>query len=733
MQQLSLVHSKVPGRLRYRLPGLRQSPRVKAYLEQTISIHPYVNSIVANILTGSLLISHNSDSTPKKITEDIQTALTQWEKGARPSADADLGNFKTSHLMPLPSETKAQLIDHWHALAEGEVLKMLDVKGRKGLTQDSWKIRLRQFGPNRLPQAENRSKWEMFWGQFKSLPVYLLGAAAGVSLLTGGFLEAAVIMGVVAANAVIGFVTETKAEKTIQSLKALVRPLAEVIRNNRSAVIPAEEVAPGDLLVLKPGYYVAADSRILSASHLTIDESMLTGESLPVLKDPAVLTDRNRIPLGERFNMAYMGTLVTGGEGLAVAVATGRWTEIGQLQILLNQTHAPQTPMERQLERLSDQLVLMCLGICGMVFALGFFRGYGVLQMLRMAISLAAAAVPEGLPAAATINYAMGISRMRKDRVLVRHLQAMETLGVVKTICLDKTGTLTLNQMTVQRVYVGVTAMDLLQGSLQGADGTVNPLDHSDLQQLLSACVLCNETRIEDGAGDIRLKGSATEAALIRLALDVGMDVSEFLKTYELLGFNHRSENRLYMSSLHQTPDNSRLLSIKGSPPEVLALCDTYRLGDQTLPLTDTVRMAIEDENERMAGKALRVLGFACRELNNGPSSGEETQMTWLGLVGMADPIRDRVHELMEVFHRAGVDTVMITGDQSATAYAVAEALNLSDNKPVQILDSSELNHLDEETLQALAKNTPMPMRGSARLISCKSCAPCRQPIRLWP
>jgi Ca2+-transporting ATPase len=261
---------------------------------------------------------------------------------------------------------------------------------QNGLKTKIARSRLEQSGPNRLPQSEPRTGMEIFLEQFNQLPVYLLGAAAGVSVLTGGLLDAAIIMGVVAANAAIGYATESKAEKTINALKQLVHPTADVIRSGKVRQISAEDVVLGDLLVLKPGMYVAADCRIIKASHLSIDESMLTGESMPAFKHSRAIL-RDNLPLGDRRNMAYMGTLVTGGQGLAIVTATGRWSEIGQLQIMLDETRPPETPIERQLGRLGDQLVIMCMGICGVVFLIGLFRGYGVLQMLRMAISLAAA------------------------------------------------------------------------------------------------------------------------------------------------------------------------------------------------------------------------------------------------------------------------------------------------------------------------------------------------------
>jgi len=539
------------------------------------------------------------------------------------------------------------------------------------------------------------------------LPTYLLGAAAGVSILTGGVVDAVIIVGVLAANTAIGYITESRSEKTIQAFQDLVHPVCEVIREGATQTIPAHEVVGGDILVFKPGTYVAADCRILSASNLSIDESMLTGESLPVFKNPRTLKKRI-IALGDRINMAYMGTLVTGGQGTAVVTETAAQTRIGQLKLLLEETTAPKTPIERQLGRLGDQLVLMCGGICGVVFLMGFLRGYGMIEMLQCAISLAAAAVPEGLPAAATINFALGITRMQKHQVLVRRLQAIETLGAVQTICLDKTGTITLNRMTVTEVYTGDRHLQLHKGRfLCMGEETLDPVALPEVQRLIASCVLCNESRINgcDDGGDYRLLGSSTENALIRMALDVGMDVTALRERHRTVEINHRGENRLFMSSVHSGVNGSDFMAVKGSPPEVLARCrHRFVQGHQVL-LTDEHRRIIEMKNEDMAGRGLRVLGAAYKEIReHGPVPCED-ELVWLGLVGMSDPIRDGVRELIEIFHHAGIETVMITGDQSTTAYSVASCLDLAkDSDHLKILDSTHLTSVAPDALEALAR-----------------------------
>ena len=321
--------------------------------------------------------------------------------------------------------------------------------------------------------------------QFKSLPVALLGAAAGLSIVTGGIADALVILGVVAINGAIGYITESQSEKTIHSLKSLVRPSALIIREGSLREIGAEDIVPGDIIVLRPGSYVAADARLIEAHHLSIDESALTGESMPVIKrvqklqthDSELQTD---IPLADRLNMVYMGTLVTGGQGLAVVIATGRFTEIGKIQTLVGEARTPETPMERQLNRMGTQLVLISGAVCGVVFIIGILRGYGFIQMLKTSISLAVAAVPEGLPTVATTTLALGIRNMKRHNVLIRHLDAVETLGSVQTICLDKTGTITLNRMTVVSLYAGMRRIKVSDGKFVLKDENVIARSDSD-------------------------------------------------------------------------------------------------------------------------------------------------------------------------------------------------------------------------------------------------------------
>jgi Ca2+-transporting ATPase len=409
--------------------------------------------------------------------------------------------------------------------------------------------------------------------------------------------------------------------------------------------------------------------------------------------------------------MVYMGTLVTGGQGLAVVVATGRFTEIGKIQTLAGEAEAPETPMERQLSQMGTQLVYVSGGVCALVFGIGLLRGYGFLEMLKSAISLAVAAVPEGLPTVATTTLALGVMNMRKHHVLIRRLEAVETLGSVQTICLDKTGTLTLNKMEVVTAYADMQRVYLTEGQFTVGGKQIDPLAREELMRMAQVCVLCSESTVEKQEEHYVLHGSPTENALIHMAISAGVDILQLREVYPVLKVTLRSENRNFMSTLHggngapMSDDSTRpLLAVKGSPGEVLAMCEWHLTGGQRIPLTDSDRLHIETENERMAGEALRVLGTAYHYVED---MGKDTEgysgLTWLGLVGMEDPIRPGVTEVIRGFHGAGLNTLMITGDQSPTAYAIGKELNLSRNAHLEILDSTHLANLDPEVMTALA------------------------------
>ena len=577
----------------------------------------------------------------------------------------------------------------------------------EGLSKEAALERLRRYGPNRLPEASHRSKFDILINQVNSLPVALLGIAAGISAVTGGIADALVILAVVAINAGIGFTTENEAERTISSLKNLARPSAIVIRGGQRERIDSREVVPGDLIVLDAGTYIASDCRLIQSSRLSVDESALTGESLSVLKD-AEEVEAVETPLADRKNMVYSGTLVSGGEGIGIVAATGRWTEIGKLQAMIGETVSPQTPMERQLNQVGNQLVRISGACCAAVFLIGLLRRTGFVTIFKMTISLAVAAVPEGLPAVATTTLALGIRRLNRLRVVIRHLEAVETLGAVQTICFDKTGTVTENRMSVQRIFAGRRRINLDREGFFQEGEKLDPAAVPELIQVGKVSALCNEIGIM-GKG----RGSSTENALLELAGRLGLIVSELEQRCPRLRMSYRTEDRHFMASLHGAGDDGRFLAVKGSPPEVLGMCDTHLVSGEKLPLREDDIAEIELENERMAGAGLRVLGFACHTGHEDDTLDDLHGLTWLGLIGMADPVRSGMPELINRFHRAGIETIMLTGDQSPTAYAVAKELGLSRSGPIEILDSIHLSEIDAEALKGLAQRVQVFARVS--------------------
>jgi Ca2+-transporting ATPase len=550
----------------------------------------------------------------------------------------------------------------------------------------------------------------LLFDQVATLPVALLGASAVLSVATGGIADAIAILAVVGLNTAIGYVTERDAERTIRSLGRTAEGAAVVMRDGALRRLPAEDIVPGDLLFLGPGTAIPADARVTAVDELAVDESPLTGESVPVSKSPETLTTA-AVALAERCNMVFKGTSVVSGQGQAIAVATGAATEVGRIEILAGVAEPPQTPLQRQLDRMGRHLVWASLAACGFTLVLGLLRGQGTLAMVKSSISLAVAAVPEGLPTVATVTLALGIREMRRHQAVVRRLQAVETLGSVTVVCFDKTGTLTQNRMRAVRVHLAGSAGEFgdpgdRAAALLDADGASDLASHPVGRQLLQVCALCSEataTRGEDG--EIQFAGTATEQALLRLAIDHGLDVESLRTGYPLLHTRYRTPGHNHMVTRHRSPSGGEFTAIKGNPEEVLALCHAEAIDDGSQPLSHEREARILAANRALAAEGCRVLGFAC-------SDGAPT-VNWLGLVGMADPIRPNLASLMRQFHEAGIRTVLITGDQSATAYSVARALDLSGGEAIEILEGLRLEATEPELFDSLARRTQVFARAT--------------------
>jgi P-type Ca2+ transporter type 2C len=717
------IHTAIPGRARFKIPGLYRSEPLKRHLEAKLVATDSVHRASASVLTGNVLVRFDPARSPTDVIQLLDEILADyWGKAVddgrehsrtRQHSAGGQGDPSQTHapdappshdpLRQLTARAEAQQDIPWHLMDADAVATLLETSTTGGLSPQQVEANYRRYGPNFLSAAEPPSAFSIFLEQFNSLPVALLGVAAAFSLATGGAADALVIAAVVVVNAAVGYGMERQSERIIHSLRQLVHPSASVIRDGTPREIRAEDVVVGDLLVLKSGSSVSADARLVQADRLRIDESALTGESMPVAKTTERLL-RADIPLADRVNMTYRGTLVTGGQGLCVAVATGRATEVGKIQSLVGEARAPMTPMERQLSRLGTRLALIGGGVCALVFGIGILRGYQIVPMLKTAISLAVAAIPEGLPAVATTTLALGTQRMRRHRVVIRRLESVETLGSVQTICLDKTGTLTLNHMSVATIHVGMRRVRVAEGRFFAETGNLDPFACDELLRLLHVAVLCNEAEVEQHGGASVAQGSSTESALLHMAISAGIDVMQLRAQYPLLQLHPRAEQRNFMSSVHAVNAGGRLVALKGSPLEVLAMCQWYVKDGVQMPLTEEDRLHIDSENERMAGSALRILGAAYTDVSNGDNAVDVQEgLTWLGLIGMADPIRHGVKDALETFHQAGIDTVMITGDQSPTAYAIAKELNLNRNGSLEILESSQLDAIDPEVLQALS------------------------------
>ncbi|HEY9800864.1 MAG TPA: HAD-IC family P-type ATPase [Leptolyngbyaceae cyanobacterium] len=693
------IHTTVKGRARYKVKELYRSLSLKEYLERSLLNQPEILNVSANISTSNILVFFSPEYSYKQVAYLIDEVLLNFQKSHQQvQARKSEKIVKKTNQIPGIQQQKSE---NWHLMPAKTVLDTFKTSP-SGLSSESAAANLSIYGANVLAQTEVRSSLSIFVDQFKSLPVALLGVAAGVSVFTGGLIDALVILGVVGLNAAIGFATETQSERIIHSLKHQEQTTAWVMRDGKPQEIPTEDVVVGDMLILKPGSYIAADARLIYADNLSIDESALTGESLPVSKDTASLTGED-VPLGDRLNMIYRGTYITGGQGLAAVIATGQFTEMGHIQTLVGTANATETPLARQLDQVGSQLVVIGMGLCGLVFGMGLLRGYGLVQMLKSSISLAVAAVPEGLPTIATTTLALGIRDMRRNKVLVRSLSAVEALGSVQTICMDKTGTITENKMSVVEIHTNTREIKVTNGEFIAGEENINPYMYDELLKLIHVCVLCNESGVDQAEGEYLVTGSATENALIYMGIAAGVDAISLRDKYPLLQTNLRSENRNIMSTIHETHNGHRLVAVKGSPGEVAQMCRGWMKDGEVMPLSDQDRQLLEIENDRMAGKALRVLGVAYNHIDESHNGNHEADLIWLGLVGMADPIRRGAKELIADFHHAGINTVMITGDQSPTAYAIAKELELNRSPQLEILDSTNLNNLTPEALTALS------------------------------
>ena len=697
------IHTKISGRSRFKIAGLTANTVAKDALEIGLKQIKEIRTASASTITGNLLVLYDPELDDQKLIRVIERFIDKAPENKSPQKTHTQSPppFKSDEPLSDENDLHSLALRHtWHRRSASKTTELLNTSIKTGLDADEAKNRLEIYNANILPKPVLRPKLSIFMEQFQSLPVALLGLAAGLSVVTGAILDAAVIVGVLGANALIGFITENSSEKTIEALKHGPLPPSAVLRNGKQRHIPSEQIVPGDILVLSPGTYISADARIIDSENLSIDESALTGESLPVEKT-AVALKKKGLPLSELKNMAFMGTVVTGGRGHALVVATGSKTAYGMFHALLTRAVAPKPPIEKKLDVTGNQLVKLWGGVCAAVFLMGLLRGIELLNMLRISVALAAAAVPEGLPAAATTTFALGIREMSKHGILIRHLPAVETLGSIRTICFDKTGTITKNRMRVAEIYTDMRTIACHNQQMFESDIPVDFKNIPELQKILTIGALCSQVKIngKTAANEPELIGTSTENALIRLALQQGIDVRQMRKSHPLLAVNHRSEKVPVMSTLHSAPNGGTLCAMKGSPGEVLRMCTRHYRNGEVISLSSGDRQRILTENNRMCADALRVLGLAFTTTAGKNGKNRKDDLIWLGLVGMTDPIREGVDVTVRHFQQAGINTVMITGDQAMTAESVARKINLSHEVPLEIVDVLELNGFSENQL----------------------------------
>ncbi|KXG78193.1 Calcium-transporting ATPase 1 [Fervidicola ferrireducens] len=613
----------------------------------------------------------------------------------------------------------------WYALRSTEAAEILNTSLSEGLSSETAQQRLKEFGYNELVGKKGPTLFEMFLDQFKDFLVIILIVASLISILIGEVIDSLVIIFIVILNAVLGVVQEYKANKALDALKKMAAPEAKVIRDSTVQVIPARELVPGDIVLLEAGNYVPADLRLVESVNLKIDESALTGESVPVEKDAEKVLN-GEVPLGDRINCAFMGTVVTYGRGKGIVVSTGMKTEIGVIATMLESYEEEITPLQKKLEETGKVLGIASLVICGVVFLMGLFRGIPFLEIFMTAISLAVAAIPEGLPAIVTIVLALGLQRMVKRNAIIKKLHAVETLGSTTVICSDKTGTLTQNQMTATKIFTDGQFFSITGegyrpfGDFYLNDKKVDPRSNPALELLLKIGALCNDAKLEEVSQEQdspswRILGDPTEGALVVAAAKAGLVTSELEKSEPRVKEIPFDSDRKLMTTIH--PCGGKYVAyVKGAPDVLLSRSKYIYKTNQILPLTQDDIEEINAANKTMASQALRVLALAYRPLEKLPeepkSEDIEKELIFVGLIGMIDPPRPEAIEAIKICKQAGIRPVMITGDHKDTAVAIAKELGLMENE-TGVLTGAELDSITDEELLKESKKVSVYARVS--------------------
>ncbi|MCD6356051.1 MAG: cation-translocating P-type ATPase [Anaerolineaceae bacterium] len=629
------------------------------------------------------------------------------------------------------SNTIANDIDiTWHALSCEDVLKKLDSRLDKGLSIEAAAKRLEEYGPNRLAEGKKTSFWEMVYEQLNNFVVIMLLAAAIISAFLGKALDAGAIIMIVILNTIMGVIQDSRAQQELEALKKMASPEAQVLREGHRVSIPSDELVPGDIVFLETGNFVPADVRLIEAVNLKIEEAALTGESVPVVKNAASVIDPDA-SLGDRKNTAFSGTIVTYGRGKGVVVSTGMNTQIGLIATMLQSVGEEETPLQRRLDQLGKTLGWACLIISGLVFISGMIEGGDILEMFMVAVSLAIAAVPEGLPAVVTISLALGMREMVKKHALIRRLSSVETLGSATVICSDKTGTLTQNAMTVTRIWVDGKLLEITGtgyapvGDFMDGGKKVDLHDFPGISTALWVGTLNNDSQIdetiEDGQKVFRIVGDPTEGSILVAAAKAGVQADIINSAYPRSGEVPFDSERKRMITVHEVKDpsdkdispfqgkksekESYVIAVKGAPDVVLKLCNRVQKMDNTIKkLDEKMQKEIIAANDAMTKDALRVLGMAYRVVSAKPdevdSHSLEKDLVFAGLIGMIDPAREEVKPALLKAIGAGIRTIMITGDYPNTAKAIAQSIGLL-RPGHKVCTGAELDAMTDEALRS--------------------------------
>lgn len=621
----------------------------------------------------------------------------------------------------------------WHMMAVGEVLETLRTSPARGLDEKEAGERLARLGPNELVKAPPVPLWSLFLNQLKDFLVLVLLAATILSGFLGEYADAVTIMIIVVINAILGCFQEYRAERSLEALRKMTAPEARVLRNGREQKVNAASLVPGDIVCLEAGDKVPADVRIIESSNLEIEESALTGESVPVKKSIQALAEHNPNP-GDMRNTAFLGTSVTRGRGRGVVVATGMATEMGHIAMMIKEAGQEPTPLQRRLSQLGRVLLVFCLAVCAAVVVLGVYRGEPLYNMIMAGISLAVAAIPEGLPAIVTVALAMGVQRMIRRNAIIRKLPAVETLGCATVICSDKTGTLTQNKMVVRKVVLGRAAAVVSgegydpKGEISFTGGKTGP----EFQILLKAAALCNNSFLKRGDIGIKglfrgiserkglrewsIEGDPTEGALLVMAAKGGVWRDEVERKEQRLCEIPFDSDRKRMTVVYRDSSGGVTAYVKGAPDVLLDIC-THRLQNgKVMPLTGADRKEILASVSEMAAEALRVLAFAYKKVDREMEDygGEENSLIFIGLCGMIDPPRPTAVSAVHTCRRAGIHVAMITGDHQATARAVALEMGLM-ARGGKVVTGLELDQMSDEELIRQAGQVAVYARVSPR------------------